>query len=326
MLDRHAPALILAPMEGVTDAPMRGLWAETECFTYMVTEFLRVSGQVLTERELLRDVPELATDCRTPSGLPVQVQLLGGDPGRMAESARVAVAMGAPGIDLNFGCPAKTVNRHDGGASLLRDPGRLGAIVRAVRDAVPSRIPVSAKMRLGWDTTDAIDENAAQAAGNGASWVTIHARTRMQGYQPPVDWLAIGRVRKSIHVPVVANGDIWTLQDFRLCREITGCEHFMIGRGALANPLLPFAIARELGLSHVAAPRTLDWGDWFGRLCHWTSHYEGRVPSRTVLRLKQWANFARLHGEFEAFDRIKRVETVEAFFDHLAAKSPMVSR
>src|SRR3954470_23925874 len=188
-ITRGRPALILAPMEGVTDAPMRALLSERGGFSFCVTEFLRVSQDVVPAKVFRASVPELLRNgCTTPSGLPVSVQLLGGDPGRLAESALVAVRAGALAIDLNFGCPAPTVNRHDGGATLLKHPQRIRAIVEAVRQALPPSIPVSAKLRLGWDSLDPVHENAEMAAQGGASWITIHARTKMQGYQPPVYW------------------------------------------------------------------------------------------------------------------------------------------
>ena len=128
MLKRDVPALILAPMDGITDAPMRALQGEIGAFTYAVSEFLRVSSEVPPRRVFLRHVPELTYGARTPTGLPVQVQLLGGDAGRMAASAVVACEAGATGIDINFGCPAPTVNRHDGGATLLKHPERIREI------------------------------------------------------------------------------------------------------------------------------------------------------------------------------------------------------
>src|SRR5262249_48036181 len=147
-----------------------------------------------------------------------------------------------------FGCPAPTVNRNDGGATLLNHPCRIREIVSAVRSAVPKDIPVSAKIRLGWDSIDQVYENASMAAEGGASWLTIHARTRTQGYQPPVFYHPISVVRESLSIPVVANGDVFSLDDFLRCRDETGCMHFMIGRGALARPSLSYEIARELGL------------------------------------------------------------------------------
>ena len=248
MLDPNLPALVLAPMDGVTDAVMRAFMGRLGAFSYAVSEFVRVSVDPLPAKVFRREIPELLNGGRTATGMPVQVQILGGDPDRMALSARAAWTAGARSIDLNFGCPAPTVNRHDGGASLLRTPCRIREVVRAVRDALPPEVPVSAKLRLGWDTIEAIDETSEMAAEGGAAWLTIHARTRVQGYQPPVYWPAIGRVQANVGLPVVANGDIWTVDDLRRCQDETGCRHFMIGRGALADPALPLRLASALGL------------------------------------------------------------------------------
>ncbi len=318
MLKPDIPALILAPMDGVTDAPMRAVQGEGGAFTFAVTEFLRVSSEVPPKRLFYRHVPELRCGGRTPTGLPVQVQLLGGDAGRMAQAAVVACTAGAGAIDINFGCPAPTVNRHDGGATLLKHPQRIREIVAAVRAAVPVDIPVSAKLRLGWDSIEAIYENAEMAAEGGADWLTIHARTRTQGYKPPVYWQPIGEVRERLNIPVVANGDIWSLEDFRRCREETGCRHFMLGRGALANPLLAGEAARELG---IGSGKTLppiesvcDWIPHLQRLVRWTQFYADYSSNRTVLRLKQWLRFASNHGNFLAFDAIKRTQSLEELF------------
>ena len=325
MLQPDTPALILAPMQGLTDAPMRALMGETGAFTFAVSEFLRVAGDVPPAKLFRRHVPELLTDGRTPSGLPVQVQLLGGDAGRMAESARVACEAGARAIDINFGCPAKTVNRHDGGATLLKHPTRIREIVRAVRDAVPRGVPVSAKLRLGWDTPDAIHENADMAEEGGAAWITIHGRTRAQGYDPPADWVPIGQVRARLGIPVVANGDLWSLDDFRRCRETTGCRHFMLGRGALADPRLPRRVAGALGLAPCvpdgddAVP--FDWVPPLRRLGELTRLLDPENERGVVLRLKQWLKIAHLHGGFTEFDAIKRAATVEELFATLASRA-----
>ncbi|RYG25895.1 tRNA-dihydrouridine synthase family protein, partial [bacterium] len=194
--------------------------------------------------------------------------------------------------------------RNDGGASLLRHPCRIRAVVEAVRVAVPREIPVSAKLRLGWDSIDAIHENAAMAAEGGADWLTIHARTRVQGYNPPVFWPQIGRVRETLKLPIVANGDIWTLDDFRRCRDETGCIHYMLGRSALANPALSHEIARELGLPY-AEPET-DWLRLMQRLIA-----RAGSNNRTLARMKQWLNLAHRYGDFRHFDLLKRSESVE---------------
>jgi tRNA-dihydrouridine synthase C len=315
-------------MDGITDAPMRAFQGATGAFTYAVSEFLRVSIEPLPTKVFRREVPELNTGGKTTTDLPVQVQILGGDSGRMAESAYRATKAGALGIDINFGCPAPTVNRHDGGASLLNHPCRIRDIVSAVRQAVPAEIPVSAKLRLGWENIEDVYENAAMAAEGGASWLTIHARTRVQGYSPPVYWQPIGRVRAAVGIPVVANGDIWTFDDFLRCREETGCSHYMLGRSALANPALSHQIARELGMPHSEKPET-DWIRLFRRLIDFIDGHYGMGSRLSLIRLKQWTNVARSHGDFPYFDEIKRAAGLEEFFESLAlsieAKARMAS-
>ena len=314
MISPNVPALVLAPMEGVTDAPVRALLGANGAFTYAVSEFVRVSAGALPAKVFRRSVPELLSGAKTPSGLPVQVQILGGNPELVAETAVNAWKVGATCIDLNFGCPAPLVNTHDGGASLLRHPCRLRDIVAAVKAAVP--VPVSAKLRLGWDNINAIHENAAMAAEGGASWLTIHARTKVQGYAPPVYWQPIGKVREDLGLPVIANGDIWTLADFRRCREETGCIHYMLGRSALADPSLSFAVARELGISTLPVP-SVDWLALMRGHVHWSQHYGYGVPRLMLLRLKQWLAMASKFGNCPYFDALKRTQTIDEFFSRL---------
>ncbi|MBN9519972.1 tRNA-dihydrouridine synthase family protein [bacterium] len=312
-------------MEGVTDAAMRAALGESGAFTYAVAEFLRVANSVPGPGVVRRHVPELFTGGRTATGLPVQVQLLGGDPGRVADAAAVAHAAGAAAIDLNFGCPAKTVNRHDGGAALLRSPPRIRAVVAAVRAALPRAVSVSAKVRLGWDTPDAIDAVAAMAAEGGAAWLTIHGRTRAAGYAPPALWGPIGRVRERLGLPVVANGDIWTVADLRRCRDATGCRHFMVCRGALADPRLPRLAAAELGLAPTVpadeAARPADWAAALGRLVWWAGRFPGGTPEGVVRRLKQWLALAARHGGFAGFEAVKRAKTVADLLSGVGAAS-----
>jgi tRNA-dihydrouridine synthase C len=322
---KGTPALVLAPMEGVTDAPMRAFISERYGFSFCVSEFLRVSQEVPPAKLFLRHIPELLSGGKTATGLPVQVQLLGGDPEKMAKAALVAVEQcGAQGIDLNFGCPAPTVNRHDGGATLLKFPNRIFEIVKAVRSAIPAHLAVSAKLRLGWDSIDDVDKNAEQAALGGASWITIHGRTKFQGYTPPAYWEPIGRVKRALDIPVVANGEIWTLDDFRRCRDQTGSEHFMIGRGALADPTLQHQIARELGISVPRIEEDLsgpakNWIPLLTRFAEITDLHFSRIgkteKTYTVRRIKQWLRYVnqRFAGAplGAAFDTLKRAETFE---------------
>lgn len=307
---KNQPALVLAPMEGVTDAPMRALLTEKPGFTHCVTEFLRISQIALPNKCYRRHAVELAKGSRTDSGVPVLFQLLGGNAERLALSAARAVEMGATGIDLNFGCPAPTVNNHDGGAALLKDPPRIEAIVKAVREAVPKEVSVSAKLRLGWDDINQIHENAERAARGGADWITIHGRTKTQGYMPPAYWGPIGEIRRNLSIPVVANGEIWTLDHFKLCREQTGCEHFMLGRGALANPELAGQVARELGILKAEAPAYPSAEEWRRLLERFMDISEplSDNPNYSVRRVKQWMRYVAARAPFPDFERVKTMQ------------------
>jgi tRNA-dihydrouridine synthase C len=318
-LKREIPAVILAPMEGVTDSPFREFITRTGYYDYCVSEFIRVSGTILHPKTFKKHVPELLNQSRTKAGTPVQIQLLGGDPERLAESALNAIEAGASGIDLNFGCPAPTVNRHDGGATLLQYPDRIEKIIRTVRDRVPSSFPVSAKMRLGFSDPGSIDENAKRAEQAGASWITIHGRTKTQGYIPPAYWKPIGKVKKNISIPVVANGEIWTIDDFKKCQEETGCIHFMIGRGALARPTLAKEIRKELGLKlcipekeafHFTEdlnPRT--WSLIF-------QEYSEFQPSEK--RIKQWVRYLAHQRKVSWWDPIKGLGSTPEILNFLS--------
>lgn len=304
-------------MEGVTDAPFRAFITRSGGFDYCVSEFIRVSGHPVPEHVFRRDVPELENGSKTAAGVPVQIQILGGDPGRMAESARNAVRAGALGVDINFGCPAPTVNRNDGGATLLQYPERIEEIVRAVREAVPMELPVSAKLRLGFNDPEAIYENAKRAEAGGASWITIHGRTKTQGYIPPAYWKPISAVAKTLSIPVVANGEIWSLDDFRRCREDSGAIHFMLGRGALAVPGLALQIRKELGLAPAGNGADLEFPDLRdGRA--WQEvfrKYSEVQPSEK--RMKQWARYLHSRNTIDWWDGIKGLGSTSEILTHL---------
>lgn len=225
-------------MEGVMDWIFRDLITSLGGVDQVTTEFIRVTHNLHPHKVFYRYAPELHSQSRTRSGTPLFVQLLGGNPEPMALNAERAASLGARGIDLNFGCPAKTVNRHDGGASLLRFPHRLYDITKAVRAAVPSHIPVTTKMRLGFEDTSLCLENAQALHEAGSQVLTVHCRTKKDGYKPPAHWEWLPRIKEKVSIPVVANGDISDLESLQKCQEITGCDRFMIGRAALQNPFL----------------------------------------------------------------------------------------
>lgn len=237
--------LHLAPMEGVVDFAMRDILTEIGGIDHCVTEFLRVTDLLLPDHLFYKNCPELKTGSKTRSGVPVYLQLLGGHPNPLAENAAKAVELGACGIDLNFGCPARTVNNHDGGATLLKNPDRLFKIISAVRAAVPSSTPVTAKIRLGFEDPSECLENALAVESGGAEWLTVHARTKLDFYTPPARWEWIPRIREKIKIPIIANGEVWTREDYLKCREVSGSEQVMIGRGAIANPFIFLEIKNQ---------------------------------------------------------------------------------
>jgi tRNA-dihydrouridine synthase C len=228
----------LAPMEGVFDPITRQLFAEIGGYDRLFTEFVRVTSQLLPDHVFYRYSPELTAGGKV-HGVPVVVQLLGGDAACLADNAARAVELGSPGIDLNFGCPAKTVNRHDGGATLLKYPERIEAIVASVRRAVPMPLPVSAKIRLGFDDKLKCLEIAQAVENGGADFLTVHARTRQELYDPPAYWEYVAQIREVLRrTRVLANGEIWSVDDYHRCVQISGTKDVALGRGAFANPWL----------------------------------------------------------------------------------------
>jgi tRNA-dihydrouridine synthase C len=238
-------SILLAPMEGLLDFALRDVLTRVGGITLCVSEFIRVTDSVLPERVFFRFVPELLNGSRTPAGVPVRPQLLGSDAACLADNAARLATLGPAGIDLNFGCPARIVNRHGGGAALLKDPDQLHHIVAAVRRALPAGLVLSAKMRLGFDDDARAEDCARAIADGGADELVVHARTKAQGYRPPAYWERIAAVRSAVSIPVVANGEIWTVDDARRCAEASGCSNLMLGRGMVADPSLALAILAD---------------------------------------------------------------------------------
>ncbi|MBQ3683540.1 MAG: tRNA-dihydrouridine synthase [Succinimonas sp.] len=231
--------VVLAPMEGVLDYAMRRLLTEINRYDWCVSEFVRVSEVVLPEKVILKEAPELSEGGVTAAGTPVWVQLLGSRPDTVAASALVAVKLGAPGIDLNFGCPSRLVNRSLGGAAVLRTPDLVGDVARAVRDMVPPEIPVSAKIRLGWADAAEAPEIIRNLDRAGVSLITIHARTRHDVYAPgTVKWEAVKPLRELTSIPMIINGDIIDPESCARARELSGLRDVMVGRQAVAVPNL----------------------------------------------------------------------------------------
>ena len=283
--------ILLAPMEGLLDFVLRDILTRVGGIDRCVSEFIRITDQLLPERVFTRIVPELLSGGRTFAGVPVRAQLLGSDPACMADNAERLASLGPAGIDLNFGCPANVVNRHGGGAALLREPETIYAIVAAVRRAVPAHMPVSAKMRLGYLDDSRAVECALAICQGGADEMVVHARTKAQAYRPPAYWERIADIRAAVKIPVIANGEIWTVDDARRCREISGCDSLMIGRGAVVDPGLGLAIKADMNKKVLNA---VTWAQLLPCVLDFWHIVTSRLDNKAQAgRLKQWLNFLR---------------------------------
>ena len=312
--------IVLAPMQGVIDAPMRARLTSLGGYDRCVTGFVRVSGSRLPERVFLRLCPELHDGGCTPSGTPVYVQLLGSDPTALAANACRAAALGAPGIDLNFGCPAKTVNRSEGGSVLLREPSRVADIVRAVRDAVSATVPVTVKIRLGYDDAAALPEIAAGIRAAGADELAVHARTKFDGYRPPAYWRRVAPIVADGDATTTINGEIWTVADSLAARRASGCRHVMLGRAALAAPDLA---ARIRANALAAAP--MDWTAIVDTVQAQFHASDTGSPRHVGNRTKQWLAYLRrtypeANGLFARLRALHDRDSMDAAFEqHRAA-------
>ncbi|MEY8713245.1 tRNA dihydrouridine(16) synthase DusC [Mangrovibacter phragmitis] len=279
--------VLLAPMEGVLDALVRELLTEVNDYDLCITEFLRVVDSCLPVKSFQRICPELANQSRTPSGTRVRIQLLGQYPQWLAENAARAVELGSWGVDLNCGCPSKVVNGSGGGATLLKDPELIYLGAKAMREAVPAHLPVTVKVRLGWDSSQHSIEIADAVQQAGATELVVHGRTKEDGYRAErIDWAAIGRIRERLHIPVIANGEIRDQASALACMAQTGCDAIMVGRWALNVP----NISRVIKYGEPAMP----WPDVIQLLKKYCRlEKQGDTGMYHVARIKQWLGYLR---------------------------------
>lgn len=314
--------VVLGPMEGVLDHLMREILTDINDYDLCVTEFVRVVDQLLPAHVFHRLCPELQQGSQTKSGVPVHVQLLGQDPHWMAENAVKAAELGAKGIDLNFGCPAKLVNKSKGGAALLQHPELIHNVVKACRDAVDPATPVTAKIRLGWDNPEDCFEIVDAIQTAGANELTVHARTKTGGYKASeIKWDYINQIRQRFSIPLIANGEIWNYQDGQACIETTGVDSLMVCRGAFNVPNLGNVVKHD----HAVMP----WSDVVELLLVY-SQYEMKGDKGLYYpnRVKQWFSYLRhqypqadaLFREIRTFNKAAPiVEHITRYRDGLVA-------
>jgi len=298
-------------MEGVIDAEMRAVL--TEIGGYDRCEFIRVTEQIIPNHVYHRYSPELKQGGATPSGVPVYIQLLGGNTKYMGLNAAKATKLEPQGIDINFGCPSKTVNKSDGGSVLLREPQRVGDIVKAVRDAVDPSIPVTAKIRLGFSNDDLLEDLVDKVVAGGASELAIHARTKEDRYKPPAYWHKVKAFSGRVNIPLIINGEIWSPEQASKALHESGCNDLMLGRGALACIDLAASVKAKQNHEHYIA---MTWPEVLTVLVNYLRSTENKHPMFVSNRCKQWLVFLQMHypEAKDVFQKIKRLKEAPYVF------------
>ncbi|MFH1131021.1 MAG: tRNA dihydrouridine synthase DusB [Pseudomonadota bacterium] len=297
------PPIVLAPMSSLTTLPMRTLCEEQGC-GLTITEFLAAPALAAkTEKMMSKITPSL-------NGRPFGVQIFGRDIEQMKQAAQIAVVKGAAIVDINMGCPSKKITKSSSGVALMREPEAAKALVRAVVEGVDGKAAVTVKMRTGWDEKNRIaPEFARQMVEAGAKAITVHGRTRQQGFSGAVDLETIARVKQEVDtVPVIANGDIVDLESLVRMLKTTGCDGVAIGRAALGNPWI-FAQFRSWWLDEpISAPPTPR--DRIQMYLRHLQFYLGIAEEqRAVLEMRKFAGWY-LKGMHGAANLRKKINTL----------------
>lgn len=338
-------------MEGITHAAFREKICSLGGVDFCVTEFIRITNQLQPKKVYFRFCPELKKLTPKPilpedfvcdpfhiskyqsgplinNSTPLIVQLLGSDPDALLANAERAIQLGARGIDLNFGCPAKTVNRSQGGAYLLQFPEQIAKITQKLRKQLPKEINISAKIRLGFTDTLALKDIIQAIDSAQLDWLTVHCRTKKNGYAPPAYWEYIPQIKEWTKTPIIANGDIFSIKNLIECYQKTHCQHYMIGRGIIFNPFLFIEIRAFLEKFRLeefkyVLPKDEDLNSFKSNLNHkvitelLNSYYELSKAEvndyYATAKVKGWLKtIAIKNSQFKPFfDKIKEIKPLE---------------
>lgn len=276
----RCPFLFLAPMEGVGDRPFRKAMARVGGFDEACTEFIRVPIKAHIESlASIYDASELGS-------MPLAAQVMGSDPELIAKMGQALEKRGAPRIDLNCGCPSNTVTGKGAGSSLLKTPELLHQIAKTLVSSV--NIPVTLKMRSGYDDTSLFFENLQAAEESGIAFLTLHPRTKKDGYSAKANWDLIAEAKKRVKIPLVGNGDIRTVEQALSMLEKTSCDALMIGRGAIMDPFIFHKIKNHF--EGKTLNPTLE--DYIQFITHFSNELDPKTPNKTrVNKIKQILSF-----------------------------------
>ncbi len=301
--------VLQSPLSGVTDLVFRRLVRRYAPKSMIYTEM--VSAKEIYHLQTLPQIMEI-----DPDEQPISIQLFDCRPDFMAEAAQKAVAEGAKTVDINMGCPVNKITKKGGGSSLLRQPEVAEAIVKTVVEAV--KVPVTVKTRLGWDNDQiTILDFARRMEGSGASMLTLHARTRAQGYKGTAQWEWIAKVKEVLSIPVIANGDIFSVEAAIDCFSQTGADGVMCSRGTLGYPFLVGEIDYFLRTGQILSTPTIK-----ERLQCAKEHLQGlweyKGQRGIIQSRKHMAWYCKgFSGAAELRDKLSRIESLEQGYELL---------